>query len=126
MDLKTKLETITKNNQASVQNLEAKFDRFADKQSGRPSGSLPSNNQPNPKDSSSKPYQPPQTQNEHVNVVFTLSGKSYDPPTDLNDQPNNSETPVNFNSDDEDEEPTPKPKPKDPKHVKETPTSKPY
>ncbi|GKD34550.1 hypothetical protein Tco_1250059 [Tanacetum coccineum] len=60
MDLKTKLETATKNHQASIQNLEAKFDRFANKQSGRPSGSLPSNTQPNPKGSSSKPYQPPQ------------------------------------------------------------------
>ncbi|GKC15672.1 reverse transcriptase domain-containing protein [Tanacetum coccineum] len=37
------------NHQASIQNLEAKFDRFADKQSARPSGSLPSNTQPNPK-----------------------------------------------------------------------------
>ncbi|GKA27213.1 reverse transcriptase domain-containing protein [Tanacetum coccineum] len=53
MDLKTKLETTTKNHQASIQNLEAKFDRFADKQSGRPFGSLPSNTQPNPKGSSS-------------------------------------------------------------------------
>ncbi|GKA10426.1 reverse transcriptase domain-containing protein [Tanacetum coccineum] len=49
MDLKTKLETTTKNHQASIQNLEAKFDRLAKKQSGRPSGSLPSNTQPNPK-----------------------------------------------------------------------------
>ncbi|GKB84460.1 hypothetical protein Tco_0956732 [Tanacetum coccineum] len=43
MDLKTQLETVTKNHQASIQNLENKFDRLADKQSGRPSGSLPSN-----------------------------------------------------------------------------------
>ncbi|GKA64761.1 hypothetical protein Tco_0764468 [Tanacetum coccineum] len=50
MDLKTKLETTTKNHQALIQNLEAKFDRFADKQSGRPSGSLPSSTQPNPKE----------------------------------------------------------------------------
>ncbi|GKA71422.1 hypothetical protein Tco_0777561 [Tanacetum coccineum] len=49
MDLKNKLETTTKNHQASIQNLKAKFDRLADKQSGRPSGSLPSNTQPNPK-----------------------------------------------------------------------------
>ncbi|GJY52148.1 reverse transcriptase domain-containing protein [Tanacetum coccineum] len=35
------------------------FDRFADKQAGRPSGSLPSNTQPNPKDTIPKPYQPP-------------------------------------------------------------------
>ncbi|GJY06108.1 hypothetical protein Tco_0373162 [Tanacetum coccineum] len=43
MDLKTKLKTTNKNHQVSIQNLEAKFDRLADKQSGRPSGSLPSN-----------------------------------------------------------------------------------
>ncbi|GJR31048.1 hypothetical protein Tco_1107280 [Tanacetum coccineum] len=42
MDLKTQLETVAKNHQASIQNLETKFDRLADKQSGRPSGSLPS------------------------------------------------------------------------------------
>ncbi|GJU37683.1 hypothetical protein Tco_1186037, partial [Tanacetum coccineum] len=65
--------------------------RLAKKQSGRPSGSLPSITQPNPKGSSSKPYQPPQAQNEHVNV------------------------------DDEDEEPTLQPKVKDPKPVQETP-----
>ncbi|GJY87890.1 reverse transcriptase domain-containing protein [Tanacetum coccineum] len=74
MELKTKFKTTTKNHQASIQNLEEKFNRLADKQSGRPSGSLPSNTQPNPKGSSSKPYQPPQAQNEHVNVVFTRSG----------------------------------------------------
>ncbi|GJT45749.1 hypothetical protein Tco_0954464 [Tanacetum coccineum] len=60
MDLKTKSETTTKNHQASIQNIKAKFGRFAYKQSGRPSGSLPSNTQPNPEGSSSKPYQPPQ------------------------------------------------------------------
>ncbi|GJW25531.1 hypothetical protein Tco_0039342 [Tanacetum coccineum] len=48
MDLKTQLETVAKNHQASIQNLKAKFDRLADKQSGRPSGSLPSNTQPIP------------------------------------------------------------------------------
>ncbi|GJZ11483.1 hypothetical protein Tco_0546242 [Tanacetum coccineum] len=126
MDLKNKLETTTKNHQASIQNLESKFDRLADKQSGRPSGSLPSNTQPNLKGSSSKPYQPPQAQNEHVNVVFTWSGKSYDPPDNPNDQQNNFETPINFDSDDEDNEPTPQPKPKIPKPIKETPTPKPY
>ncbi|GJS00944.1 reverse transcriptase domain-containing protein [Tanacetum coccineum] len=97
-----------------------------DKQSTRPSGSIPSNTQPNPKGSSSKPYQPPQDQNEHVNVVFTQSGKSYDPPDNPNDQQNNSETPINFDSNDEDQEPTPQPKPKISKPVKETPTPKPY
>nr|GEX09533.1 reverse transcriptase domain-containing protein [Tanacetum cinerariifolium] len=76
MDLKNKLETTTKTYQASIQNLEAKFDRFADKQSGRPSGSLPSNTQPNPKGSSLKPYQPPQAQIKHVNTISTQSGFS--------------------------------------------------
>ncbi|GJY01236.1 reverse transcriptase domain-containing protein [Tanacetum coccineum] len=69
-----------------------KFDRFADKQSGRPSKSLPSNTQPNPK----------------VNP---------------NDQQNDSETPINFDSDDE---PTTQPKPNTPKPVKETLIPKPY
>ncbi|GJV93478.1 hypothetical protein Tco_1541291 [Tanacetum coccineum] len=48
MDLKTQLETVAKNHQASIQNLETKFDRLADKKSSRPFGSLPSNTQPNP------------------------------------------------------------------------------
>ncbi|GJU66690.1 reverse transcriptase domain-containing protein [Tanacetum coccineum] len=104
---------------------EAKF-IFADKQSGRPFGSLPSNTQPNPKGSSSKPYQPSEAQNEQVNSVFTQSGKSYDPPINPNDKPKDFETPINFDSDDEDDEPTPQPKPQDPKPVKENPTPKPY
>ncbi|GJW24650.1 reverse transcriptase domain-containing protein [Tanacetum coccineum] len=115
MDLKNKLETTTKNHQASIQNLEAKFDRFADKQFARPFGSLPSNTQPNLKGSSSKPYHLPQAQNEHVNDVFTHNGKSYDPPDNPNKQTNNSETPINFDSDDEDDKPIPQPKPKNPK-----------
>ncbi|GJR96925.1 hypothetical protein Tco_0269099 [Tanacetum coccineum] len=110
MELKTQLEATTKNHQASIQNLKAKFDRLADKQSARPSRSLPSNTQPNPKGSSSKPYQPPQAQNEHVNAVFTCSGKSYDPPVNPHDQQNDSETLINFDNDDEDEESTPQPK----------------
>ncbi|GKE69146.1 hypothetical protein Tco_1527218 [Tanacetum coccineum] len=72
---------------------------LANKQSARPSGSLPSNTQPNPKGSSYKPYQPPYARNEHVNVVFT---------------------------EDEDEESTPQPKSQTPKPVKETPILKPY
>ncbi|GJZ84486.1 hypothetical protein Tco_0649825 [Tanacetum coccineum] len=54
MDFKSQLKTIAKNHQASIQNLEAKFDRLTEKQSARPSGSLPSNTQPNPKDSAMK------------------------------------------------------------------------
>ncbi|GJS67321.1 reverse transcriptase domain-containing protein [Tanacetum coccineum] len=99
MDLKTQLEIVAKNHQASIQNLETKFDRLADKQSGRPSGSLLSNTQPNPRGNNSKAYQPLQSRNEHVNAVFTRSGKSYDPPDNPNDQQNNFETPINFDSD---------------------------
>ncbi|GJX55481.1 reverse transcriptase domain-containing protein [Tanacetum coccineum] len=73
MDLKTQLEIVAKNHQSLIQNLETKFDRLADKQSGRPSGSLPSNTQPKPRGSNSKAYQPPQARNEHVNAVFTRS-----------------------------------------------------
>ncbi|GJY37852.1 reverse transcriptase domain-containing protein [Tanacetum coccineum] len=116
----------TKNHQASIQNLETKFDRLADKQSGRPSGSLPSNTQPNPKGHNSKAYQPPQSRNEHVNAVFTRSGKSYNPPVKPIDQQDNSETPINFDNDDEDDEPTPQPKTQNPKPAKETPLPKPY
>nr|GEU85451.1 reverse transcriptase domain-containing protein [Tanacetum cinerariifolium] len=126
MDLKTKLETTTKNHQALIQNLEEKFNKFADKQSGRPSGSLPSSTQPNPKGSSSKPYQPLQARNDHVNAVFTRSGKSYDPPTKPNDVQNDSETPINIDSEDEDEESTPQPKTQTPNPVKETSKPNPY
>nr|GEX05463.1 putative reverse transcriptase domain-containing protein [Tanacetum cinerariifolium] len=59
-------------------------------------------------------------------IPLVKSGKSNDPPINPNDQPNNSETPVNFDSDDEDKESTPQPKPKDPKPVKETPIPKQY
>ncbi|GJT07597.1 hypothetical protein Tco_0842059 [Tanacetum coccineum] len=55
MDIKTQLETISKNHQASIQNLETKFDRLVDKQSGRPSRSIPSNTQPNPGGSKALP-----------------------------------------------------------------------
>nr|GEX56107.1 hypothetical protein [Tanacetum cinerariifolium] len=110
MDLKTQLEIVAKNHQASIQNLKTKFDRLAGKQSGRPSGSLPSNTQPNPRGNNSKSYQPSQSRNEHANFVFTKSGKSYDPPDNPNDKQNNSE---NFDSDDKNDEPTPQPpKPK--------------
>ncbi|GJV08222.1 reverse transcriptase domain-containing protein [Tanacetum coccineum] len=125
-DLKTKLDTITKNHQASIQNLEAKFDRLVDKQSTQPSGSLPGNTQPNPKGSSSKPYQLPQARNEHVNSIFTRSGKSYDLPINPNDQQNDFETPINFDSEDENEESTPQPKSQAVKPLKETLIPKPY
>ncbi|GJW75587.1 hypothetical protein Tco_0134957 [Tanacetum coccineum] len=102
MDLKTQLKTVAKNHQASIQNLETKFNRLADKKFGRPSGSLPSNNQPNLQGSNSKAYQPSQAHNEHANAIFTRSGKSYNPPDNLDDQQNNSENPINFDTNDED------------------------
>ncbi|GJV09090.1 reverse transcriptase domain-containing protein [Tanacetum coccineum] len=89
MDLKTQLETVAKNHQASIQNLETKFDRLADKQSGRPSGSLPSNTQPNPKAHNSKAYQPPDDEDDEPtpqtktqnpkSVKETLLPKPYKP-----------------------------------------------
>ncbi|GJX96743.1 hypothetical protein Tco_0352541 [Tanacetum coccineum] len=121
MDLKTRLETVAKNHQASIQNLKTKFDRLADKQSSRPSGSLPSNTQPNPQGNNSTAYQPSQSRNEYVNAVFTRSGKSYDLLDNPDDQQNNSETLINFDSDDEDDESTLQPKTQNLKPVKETP-----
>ncbi|GJS33308.1 hypothetical protein Tco_0531690 [Tanacetum coccineum] len=126
MDLKTQLETIAKNHQASIQNLETKFDRLTDNQSGRPSRSLPSNTQPNPRGNNSKAYQPPQSCNEHVNAVFTRSGKSYDPPVNPNNQQNNSETPINIDSNDEDEEPIQQLKTQTLNPITETQIQKPY
>ncbi|GJZ12036.1 hypothetical protein Tco_0546795 [Tanacetum coccineum] len=41
LDIQNSTETVAKNHQASIQNLKTKFDKLADKQSGRPSGSLP-------------------------------------------------------------------------------------
>ncbi|GJX92269.1 hypothetical protein Tco_0345595 [Tanacetum coccineum] len=70
MDLKTQLETVAKNHQASIQNLETKFDRLVDKQSGRPSGSLLSNTHPNQR-AYYKAYQPPQSSMSIVNAAFT-------------------------------------------------------
>nr|GEU51778.1 putative reverse transcriptase domain-containing protein [Tanacetum cinerariifolium] len=98
------------------------FMELADKQSGRPSGSLPSNTQPKPR--GGKVYQPLQARNEHVNAVFTRSGKSYNPPDNPNDQ--QKEIPINFDSEDEDDERTPQPKTQTTKLVKETPLPKPY
>ncbi|GJZ10793.1 hypothetical protein Tco_0545552 [Tanacetum coccineum] len=110
----------------SQQSTNAFFDRLADKQSGRPSGSLPSNTQPNPKGHKSKAYQPLQSRNEHVNVVFTRSGKSYNPPENPNKEQSKTKNPINFDSDDEDDKPTPQPKIQTQKPVKETSLPQPY
>ncbi|GKF20406.1 hypothetical protein Tco_0069044, partial [Tanacetum coccineum] len=67
--------------------------------STRPTGSLPSNTQTNPKPNptNDKPYRPPSTRNEHVNVVFTRSGLTYDSPVN----PNAKTTIIHDDSDDE-------------------------
>ncbi|GJY10083.1 hypothetical protein Tco_0378268 [Tanacetum coccineum] len=58
--------------------------------SSRPTGSLPSNTQTNPKPSptNEKPYRPPSARNEHVNAIFTLSGLTYDLPVNPNAKTN--------------------------------------
>ncbi|GKD39306.1 hypothetical protein Tco_1259513 [Tanacetum coccineum] len=88
-NLKTKVEQGQKNHQATIQDLETKFGRIFDHQSSRPMGTLPSNTQTNlkPSTSNDKPYRPPPTQNEHVNAVFTRSGKTYNPPVNPNAKP---------------------------------------
>ncbi|GJR61012.1 reverse transcriptase domain-containing protein [Tanacetum coccineum] len=87
-NLKTKVEQGQKNHQDAIQDLETKFGRLSDQCSTRPTGSLPSNTQTNPKPSpsSEKPYRPSFTQNGHVNAVSTCSGKTYDPPVNPNDK----------------------------------------
>ncbi|GJX84475.1 reverse transcriptase domain-containing protein [Tanacetum coccineum] len=52
--------------------------------------------------------------------------KSYDPPTNPNDQQNDYETPINFDSEDEEEESTPQLKSQIPKLAKENLIPKPY
>ncbi|GKD70461.1 hypothetical protein Tco_1324551 [Tanacetum coccineum] len=83
-NLKTKVEQGQKNHQAAIQDLETKFGRISNHQSSRPTGMLPSNTQTNLKPSNEKPYRPPTTHNEHVNAVFTRSGKTYDPSANPN------------------------------------------
>lgn len=116
-NLKDRLESTARNHQASIQNLEEKFDRLAVKQANRPPGSLPSNTTPNPRGSTSKPYQPPPARHEHVNAITTRHGTSYEPP------PNHSQTQsaVEIDSEEEDE-PSPQKKSK----TKETPVPRPY
>ncbi|GKB08435.1 hypothetical protein Tco_0836719 [Tanacetum coccineum] len=101
-NLKTKVEQGQKNHQAAIHDLETKFGRISDYQSSRPTGTLPSNTQTNPKPSTSNenPYRPPHARNEHVNAIFTRNGKTYDPPAN----PNTKTTVFLDNSKDEAEE----------------------
>ncbi|GKE01941.1 hypothetical protein Tco_1389924, partial [Tanacetum coccineum] len=52
--------------------------------------------------------------------------QTFYPPVNPNDQQNDSENPINFDSDEEDDESTPQPKPKELKPVKDTLIPKPY
>ncbi|GJR60120.1 hypothetical protein Tco_1502282 [Tanacetum coccineum] len=121
MDLKTQLETVAKNHQASIQNLETKFADLLTSNLVNLLDLFPVTLNQTQKEHNSKAYQPPQSRNEHVNVVFTRSGKSYSPPVNPNDQQNDSGNHINFDSHEENEEPTPQPK-----SVKETLLPKPY
>ncbi|GJX32921.1 reverse transcriptase domain-containing protein [Tanacetum coccineum] len=96
---KTKVEQGQENYQAFIQDLETKFGRLSDQCSTRPTGSLPSNTQTNPKPSptNDKPYRPPSARNEHVNAVFTRIGLTYDLPV----SPNAKTTVIHDDSDDE-------------------------
>nr|GEZ40400.1 reverse transcriptase domain-containing protein [Tanacetum cinerariifolium] len=88
-NLKTKVEQGQENHQATIQDLETKFGRISDHQFSRPTGTLPSNIQTNPKPSTlnDKPYRPPPARNEHMNHVFIRSGKTYDPLVNPNTKP---------------------------------------
>ncbi|GJR79451.1 reverse transcriptase domain-containing protein [Tanacetum coccineum] len=88
-NLKTQVEQGQKNHQAAIQDLETKFGRISDHESSRPTGTLPSNTQTNPKPSTSndKHYRPLPSRNEHANAVFTRNGKTYDPPVNPNAKP---------------------------------------
>ncbi|GKB01239.1 hypothetical protein Tco_0829283 [Tanacetum coccineum] len=64
-NLKTKVKQGQKNHQAAIQDPETKFGRISDHQSSRPTGTLPSNTQTNPKPSTSndRTYRPPPARN---------------------------------------------------------------
>ncbi|GJY48135.1 hypothetical protein Tco_0438091 [Tanacetum coccineum] len=85
-NLKTKVEQGQKNHQAAIQYLVTKFGRISDHQFSRPTGTLPSSTQTNlkPSTSNKKTYRLPPARNEHVNAVFTRSGKTYDSPANPN------------------------------------------
>ncbi|GJV11298.1 hypothetical protein Tco_1352839 [Tanacetum coccineum] len=118
-NLKTKVDQGQKNHQASIQDLKTKFSRLSDQCSTRPTGSLPSNTQTNPKPNptNDKPYRPPSARNEHVNAVFTRSGLTYDPPVN----PNDKTTVIHDDSDDEVDEAKKEVEPSSAKQTKSDP-----
>nr|GEX47457.1 reverse transcriptase domain-containing protein [Tanacetum cinerariifolium] len=87
VEVPTKVEEEKKNHQAVIYDLETKLGRLSNQNATRPIGTLPSNTEPNLNKSSGlndKSYRPPPARKEHVNVVFTRSGKTYDPPSNPN------------------------------------------
>nr|XP_043633222.1 uncharacterized protein LOC122604392 [Erigeron canadensis] len=69
-----------RNHQTSITNLEKKLDRISETSTDRPTGSLPSNTQSNPRPSSSnsnQTYKPPPARTEHVNAISTKAGNIY-------------------------------------------------
>ncbi|GJR94015.1 reverse transcriptase domain-containing protein [Tanacetum coccineum] len=88
-NLKTKVKQGLKNQQVAFHEIETKLGRITDQMVARPTGSLPSNTQTNPKPSSEsndKAYCPPPTRIKQVNVVCTRSGSPYNPPINPNDK----------------------------------------
>ncbi|GKB81424.1 hypothetical protein Tco_0948319 [Tanacetum coccineum] len=118
-NLKTKVEQGQKNHQATIKDLEEKFGRLSDQCSSRPTGSLRSNTQTNPKPSptNDKPYRPPFIRNEHVNTIFTRSGLTYD--STIN--PNSKTTVIHDDSEDEVHEAEKEEEPSSSKQIKSNP-----
>ncbi|GJV00694.1 hypothetical protein Tco_1329964 [Tanacetum coccineum] len=102
-NLKTKFEQGQKNHQDAIHDLKTILGRLSDQNATRLTGALPSTTQLNPKPSggsNDKAYHLPPARTEHVNVVCTRGGKTYDPPSNTNDKI----TIINYDSDDEAEE----------------------
>nr|GEU62480.1 hypothetical protein [Tanacetum cinerariifolium] len=105
-NLKTKVKQGLKNQQATIHDLETRRGQLTYQIATRPTGSLPSNTQTNPKPSSGsndKAYRPPPARIKHVNVVCIRSGRTYDPPPN----PIDKITIIHDDSDNEAEEDNP-------------------
>nr|XP_043625595.1 uncharacterized protein LOC122597019 [Erigeron canadensis] len=132
--IKNVMETGQKNQQASITDLEKKLDRLSN--NNRPTGTLPSNTQQNPRptqsgarpsnsnSNSNQKYQPPPARNEHVNAISTRADNIYgtnvtkvDPSDSVKDVPEQ----VNDNNDSENESMDEEIE-ADPKPIEKTPT----
>jgi hypothetical protein len=79
--LNDKIEQNQRNQQASLQDLERRFDRMNSRYENRPTGQIPSNTQPNPRppqnpqgNNNQGRYQPPPVREENVSAIMTRSG----------------------------------------------------